>query len=323
MPHTHKVIIPDGAYGFYSWLVPLLGAYAFAQASPIIGSTETEGIIVWFGIYFFWGFRIIPQTDYLVVERFGTFNRIVHSGPRILCFPGLIDKIADRGTLRWRELALFADDKEPYRVDFKDGSTPVVMKASWRIGPQGNTLAELDRAIYLFTYTMRSDGEREERIEEVLESAAIPQLQQYEISQALVEKDAVAEKVTGDSGVLDALMAIGIELNPQKGLIIPDIALTPEIIEQRQKKLQGASEAEKQKAQGLGYARSIKGIMEELEVSQGEARQIYETQRGLETLAQVDANVSFVAPDIRGIQRTMGIGDANPRRDHQSKRRTA
>lgn len=321
--HTKKkVVIPDDAYFFFSWLIPVGGVVIFAIGSLALANDTlsglVSGLILWMSIYFFWGFRIVQNTRYLVIERFGEYSRIVHSGPRILCLPGLIDKVVDEDTLRWRELPLFADEAEKYQVDFKDGSTPIVMKASYRVGPQTDSMEAIDNAIYLFTYTMKNGDERDERIEEILESSVVPQLQGLEIAEALVQKDSIAEKVTVDPHVRSALEAIGIELNPQKGLIISDIALTPEIVTQRQKKLEGASEAEKQKAQGLGYARSIKAIMEELGVDQREARQIYETQRGLEVLAQVDANVSFVAPDMKGVQKTMGVGDANPR-NHQPK----
>lgn len=307
--HTKKkAVILDGAYGFYSWLIPIVGAYIFMVGSSAMGAGLLGGIL-WMAIYFYWGFEIVPNTDYIVIERFGEFNRIVHSGLRILCLPGIIDKIADKGTLRYKEKALFADAEKQYYVDFRDGSTPVIMKASYRVGPQTDSVEDLDDAIYRFTYTMRSNEEREERIEEILESSVIPLLQALEIGQALLQKDAIAEIVTKDKKVLGALEAMGVELNDKKGLIITDIDLTPEIIEQRQKKLEGASEAEKQSAQGLGYARSIVAIMKELAISEYEARSIYETQRGLETLEKVQSNISFVAPDLKGVHLAMGIGN--------------
>ena len=202
-------------------------------------------------------------------------------------------------------------------VHFKDGSTPVSMKASIRVGPQGSSIEELNDAIYLLTYATKNDAERIERVENILESAVVPQLQALEISAALLEKDSVADSVNKNTEAIEALVAIGIELNPQKGLIISDIALTPEIIAQRQKKLEGTSEAEKQKALGLGYARSITAIIEELKCSRGEALSIYNTQRGLETLEKLKSNVSLVASDIKGVLKTMNVGDANPR-NHQT-----
>ncbi len=330
-PNVHakkKFIIPDDSYGFLSWTIPGVGATIFSiltcfivldPLSPLIG------IALWGAIYFYWGFEIVQNTEYLVLERFGEFSRIVHSGPRILCLPGLVDKIASKGNLRYREISLFEDEPN-HLVDFKDGSSRVSMKGSYRVGPQPDTFdtpedfEKLDLAIYRFTYTMKSDEEREERVEEILESSANEHLQALEIGGALLEKDSIAEKVTASTQVRSALEAMGIELNPQKGLIIPDIELSAEIIAQRQKKLEGASEADKQSAQGLGYARSIQAIMTALSVDQQEARSIYETQRGLEVLGSLDANVSFVAGNMKDIQRTMGVGDANPR-NHQPKQR--
>ncbi len=305
--------------------------------TPGMVSTKNDwviaGGILWIAIYFFIGFKLVQNTEYLVIERFGEFSRIVHSGPRLLCFPGIIDKVVAEDNLRWKTLNLFADEakdgsappntKKSYHVDFKDGSTPVSMEASYRVGPQGSSTDETDNAIYLFTYAMQNASERESRIEGLLESEAIPRLQELEIGVALVQKDKIAKEVTANARVLEALILMGVELNPNKGLIIPDIALTPEIIAQRQKKLEGASEADKQKALGLGYARSIKAIKEELGCTEKEALQIYNTQRGLETLASLQTNVSFIAPDIKGVLKTMGVVDASPRNHQTTQQRSS
>lgn len=316
--HTKgKFVIPDEAFAFFSFLVPIAGCTLFAFTSLFTTGDVVGGVTLFLAIYFYWGFKIVPNTEYLVIERFGEFSRIVHSGPRILCLPGLVDKIADSGTLRYRDMALFADEETTYNVDFKDGSTPVSGKVSYRVGPQGSTQEESNEAIYLFTYTMRSPEEREERIEEILESSAIPQLQSFEIAAALVQKDAIAESVTANPQVRNALEAMGIELNPLKGFILPDIALTPEIMAERKKKLEGTSEAAKQREQGLGYARSIRAIMEELKVDADKAREIYETQRSLEVLNTLKANVSFVAADMKSIQKTMGVGPSMSGQPHQ------
>lgn len=309
--HTKgKFVIPDGTFGFLSFLVPLLGCTLFASISLLVVNEISDGVLLFLAIYFYWGFTIVPNTEYLVVERFGEFNRIIHSGPRILNLPGLIDKIADRGTLRYRELPIFTEDEgKPYVVDFKDGaSSPVVGKISYRIGPQDDSEKSLDDAIYLFTYTMRNPTEREERIKETIESEAIPRMQALELSEALLQKDSIANQVTMDEQVRGTLEAMGVELNIKKGFILSDISIPQEVIELRQKKLKGEMEAEEQSAQGLGYARSINAIQKSLEVSKEEARSIYETQRSLEVLGMLKSNVSFVASDIKSIQKTMGVG---------------
>lgn len=301
----------------FTSIAPLLPIIAILTAWYFGGVTFDWVIfvsLVWACIYFSWGFRIIRNTEYLVIERFGKFSGIVHSGPRILCLPGLIDIVVASGTLRYKELTLFTSKEDRYLVDFSDCSAPVVMKASYRVGPQDKSLKEADNAIYLFTYSINNLSELEERIEGILESATAPQLRALVISDALLQKNAIADSVTADLNVRRALEAIGVELNPQKGLIISDISLTPEIIALRQKKLQGSSEAIKQVLQGKGYAQTIKAIMEELNISEESARSIYQTQRGLETLEGLGTNISFVSPDISGIQKTIGIGDANPKK---------
>lgn len=328
MAHRHKRVIPDAefmwitaAVFFGGVIIALtLGAYV----SHLI-TTEDLGWVpsismafTWVAIYCYLGFKIVDNQDYAVIERFGEFNRIIHSGPRILCFPGLIDKEAYQGSLRYQEMPLFKDEPG-YKVDFKDGSTSIEMRAFYRIGPyEEDNVEQVNEAIYRFTYSMEDEQAVKERIEEVLESSVIPRLQQLSIGDALVQKDTIAGEVVRDQHVIDALTAVGVELSPLKGLIIPDIALPEEILRQRMKKLEGEAEADKQSAQGHGYARTIKAIMEDLGISFNEARSVYENQRGLETLAAVQANVSFVAPDIKGVQKTMGIGDAAPRHARRS-----
>lgn len=324
----HKRVIPDAAFMWITAVVffggTIIALATGAYLSHII-TTENLGwtpaisaALTWVAIYCFLGFKIVDNQDYAVIERFGEFNRIIHSGPRILCFPGLIDKIAAQGSLRYQEMPLFKDEPG-YKVDFKDGSTAIEMRAFYRIGPYEEDDAEqTDEAIYRFTYSMEGESEVKERIEEVLESSVIPRLQQLSIGDALVQKDTVAGEVVRDLQVIEALKAVGVELSPLKGLIIPDIALPEEILKQRMKKLEGEAEADKQSAQGHGYARTIKAVMDDLGISFDEARSVYENQRGLETLAAVQANVSFVAPNIKGVQQTMGIGDAAPRHKRSS-----
>lgn len=313
----NSAVITGGEYfvfTFIATLLPIIAIFATWYFGNITFDIASALSLVWAGIYFAWGFRIIRNTEYLVIERFGKFSGIVHSGPRILCLPGLIDIVVANGTLRYKELVLFTNKKDRYLVDFSDCSTPVVMKASYRVGPQDKSLEETDNAIYLFTYTINNLNELEERIEGILESATAPQLRALVISDALLQKNTIADAVTADINVRSALEAIGVELNPQKGLIISDISLTTEIIALRQKKLQGSSEAMKQVIQGTGYAQAIKAIMNELNTSEESARNIYQTQRGLETLVELKTNVSFVSPNINDIQKTIGIGDVNPKK---------
>lgn len=322
-PNVHQkkqVVIPDDAYSFFSWLIPGGGAvlFSWAVSSLILNPLSPFiGVILWMAIYFKWGFRIVNNTEYLVIERFGEFSRIVHSGPRILCLPGFIDKIKDTGNTRYGELALFADEKDPpYRVDFDDCSAQILMKASIRVGPQTGSIEDLDKAIYLYTYTIKNPIEREERIEEILEETTMPLLQPLKLAQALIEKDDIAKKVTADQGVRSALEAMGVELNPQKGLIIPDIILPPEVIALRQKKLEGETEASKQQELGSGYANAILGIIRAAEkagktVSWENAQNIYETQRGLETAVSMKTNTTFVASSMQGILNMIGVNSAH------------
>ena len=320
-----KRIIRDQAL---AWITPvvfiggLVIAYIIGYFIAEVSKDRTVLIplsitTLWVSLYAFFGFKIVQNRNYLVIERFGEFNRIVHSGPRILCFPGLIDKTVAEGTLRNQEIELFADEVPPYKVDFIDGSACIQSKAWYRIGPKEDADIELvNEAIYNFTYSLNGEKQARERIEDVLESSFVPRLQKLHIAEALVQKDTVAENAVTPE-VLKALKITGIELVEEMGFIITDIILPDEIIRQRQKLLEGEAEASKQEALGAGYAQAIVGIMKTAkssgkEVSWETAQGIYEKQRGFETLATTGSKISFVSPDIKGIIKTMGVGDANP-----------
>lgn len=318
----HRIILEQA----FSWVTPLVffggviivmivGFFVSVGAPDewSLGLTPMfTGVILWSIFYAYCGFRIVQNREYLVIERFGEFNRIVHMGPRILCFPGLIDKIIAKGTLRNQEVELFKDETPPYKVDFDDGSTEVRCKAWFHIGPENtDDILIINEAIYKFTYSLKDEQGALERIEDVLESSFVPLLQALSIKNALTKKDEVADKAAGEQAVKEALEAVGIVLCAPKGFIITDIVLPLEIIALRQKKLEGESEADKQAEQGLGYARTIEAIAKKLGISVSEARAIYETQRGLETLQGVKANVTFVSPSIQGIQTMIGINSGN------------
>lgn len=331
MTTASKRIILDGEL---AWITPLVlfgGTVIFAIFAFLIMefTKETSSLIVismiclWLSIYCYFGFKIVANRDYLVIERFGEFNRIVHSGPRILCFPGLIDEVVASGTLRTKDIELFADETPPYEVDFNDGSARVRSKAWYCVASEGcENIEEINQAIYDFTYTLKDESSVRERIEDVLESSFVPLLQKRTIGEALVEKDTIAEGAVTEE-VRGALKVNGIHLINKRSFIITDIVLPEAIIKLRQKKLEGESEANKQEEQGAGYARAIAGIIKAAKIA-GEnvdwktAQGIYAQQRGLETLANTGSNISFVSPDIRGVQKTMGIGDVNQRNQKRS-----
>lgn len=319
MKHVkNRFIIKDQAFFWVTPCVFFLGIFIAAKMGAVVATSTPNGlgightpvftaIVLWISLYAYWGFRIIPNKGYLVIERFGEFNRIVHTGPRILCFPGLIDKIIATGTLRNQELELFKDETPVYRVDFTDGSAPVECKVWFRIGGNAEKISEIDENIYKFTYSLKDEKSVRERIEDVLESIFVPRLQELSIQEALTKKDVIADDSSKEPSVKDSLSAVGIFLCTPKGFVITDIILSEDIVKLRQEKLKGGAEADKQTAQGLGYARTINAIIKELGVTAKEAREIYETQRGLETIEKLRANVQFIAPSIKDIQKTIGV----------------
>lgn len=273
------------------------------------------GIIILFSaIYIAWGIRIIKQKEFLVVERLGKFHRIAHAGITILCLHGLIDSEKHKNHLRLRRTDLYADEKDN-KIDFKDGSCPVKIQVWWKIGRIGSKKTEdINDDIFNFVYAAENP---ENKLEEMIDDLARPLLQCMTIDEAGKEKDKVEAEIINEAasnqGVGKSLLDIGIYLDPTKGCLITDIILTNEVIKIREKTMEGEKEATKAAKRGAGYAQAIAAIMGEAKkagatITFKEAREIYEKQRGLETVGETGANITFVSPGIQGLMTTLGIG---------------
>lgn len=268
-------------------------------------------IIILAAAYMAVGLRIVKQREFIVVERLGKYHRIAHAGIRVLCLPGLIDSVKYRGDLKLRRLDLYVDEKNN-QIDFKDGSCPVKIQVWWKIGdPTAKKDEDVDNDIYKFVYAAEKP---ENKLEEMVDAFARPRLQDMTIDEANIKKDHVAKDVNDDPGIKQSLSDIGSYLDPKKGCLITDIALTEDIVKLRKQEMEGSKDAVKAAKKGAGYAQAIAAIIEEAkkagkEISFQDAREIYERQRGLETVGETGANITFVSPGIQGLMTTLGIGE--------------
>ncbi len=310
---------------FIGFFVVCFGVVIATIAGFFLGNISTPSMslttavcltTIWFALYIFLGLRIVKQKEFLVIERLGKFYRVAHRGPRILCLPGVIDKIAMKNDLKLKRLDLYKDEPEN-KIDYKDGSARTLIQTWYRISNsdfnEKDDREKIDEDIVKFIYNVKNP---EGRIEEILDALARPELQEMTIDEANVKKSEVAKKIlkeateSGDTKI--TLENIGVTIDPKKGVLITDIELPDSITKLRELKLEGQKEAERSAARGGGYAKTINAIITEakkndINITFKEAWEIYERQRGLETVGSTGANITFITPDIKGIMKTLDI----------------
>lgn len=146
-----------------------------------------------------------------------------------------------------------------------------------------------------------------ERLDNLVDAELRPLLQQESIDTASKKRDGIANTVM--NAIEHEMIKFG-AYSPSSGkrLVIEDINLPNEVIQLRELKLKGEKEAQEATARASGYWKPIKEISNQLDISVDEARKIYETQRGLETLQEVKPSMNLVGENFKGVIGTMNLG---------------
>jgi len=252
--------------------------------------------LLWVGIYLMFGIKFLEQRNFIVVERFGRFCHVKLRGIRILCFPGLIDKIVQEGTLEYQQLNLY-ENAAGQEVDFTDGTAAIEGHAFYRIRP--GEITDIVKNILRFTYEIVNPLGR---LRNLLDNLVRGKLQKLTIDKASKEKDGMWEKIKKEAvDDISQLEQIGLDLDDKRGIIITDIKLPEKIVQFREQKLQGKADAERATARGRGYSDSITILQEKLGISAEEAVALFNTQTGIEMLRETKPSMNLVAPGMRGV----------------------
>src|SRR6185436_15645049 len=198
-------------------VVPLavVGAFLSAVMKEPLWETGSAGVLLGFGIYFLWGYLIVPQNEFRVVERLGEYYETKEAGLRLMCLPGLIDRIAPhdgKWDYKWHRIGLYKDEGD--LMDFTDGSAKASAQVWYRVNP-----VQTDAAAH-WTYAV---DDSPNRIEELFDAVARPLLQKEIIDSAQKNLDKISQEVMKDSGLISALEDMGVEQDPQKGFLLTDI----------------------------------------------------------------------------------------------------
>lgn len=296
-----------------------LGYWLGSLIPELMGSVGTLcGIILWFATYIAVGFRMNAKQEFTVIERCGYFYIVQYEGWYVLCLPGIIDRIAERNTIRYQVFDLYKDEIGS-KMDFADDAATIVASAWFCIGnpkiegTEREWWRKLEDDILRWVYAFEQPYNR---VEEILDGEARPRLAKLTIDEALKTRDGVAESIITDPKIKASLLELGAYLEPVKGVIIKDISLDPESEKIRRQRLQGKADADRTRERSLGYGDAITSLAKDLGgISRVKAAKVWETQRALETLTQISASeggsrFTFIAPSVRGVVTTLGIGDA-------------
>lgn len=280
-------------------LIGLLGPFGLSATWSIV-----IGLILWNAFYLAFGIEVVSQKEAIVIERFGQYHRTAHPGIRVLCFKGYIDKEKSRVNLQWQSLPLWADGtgklNSSAEIDFEGGvSAPVKAETWFRIVDPKKWVYEVQNGLAY--------------IEQVIDSALRPALQRLTLEAANQKKTDVAKDLLNgsDKDVLENPMrAIGVELHPQKGVLVIDIDIPVAIQEARAQQTQGEFAARKTRAQAAGYTGALKAIIDDArahgkDLTWEEAEALYFKNRSLEAFQGAGANVTIIGSDVMGMAQSI------------------
>jgi len=300
----------------------LLGIpFAFLLGTKILGFVV--GMLLWLLLQASFGYRVLSAKQYMVVERLGRFQKVYLAGPHVLLWPGFIDKIKNGiGSLQAQERFLYSEYDEQKKlpmIDFQDGSAHITVVVRFTVGERkfidniGDEEARrnLVSDILRFTYV---DSKPEDRILDIFDAALRPLLEETTLDKAQKERDSLSKSAAEraqnlltsieEGSARSAMIDIGAHVTADKGLLITDFNVPQEIQKERRQRLEGVT-------RGESYALGIEAVQKGLGVTPEEAREIFETQRGLETMEKTGGNVTIFGPTVSEIVKSLLGSRAN------------
>jgi regulator of protease activity HflC (stomatin/prohibitin superfamily) len=290
---------------FVIWFVP---AIVLIVVGSIIGLWGA-GIglaFVWIGFCIFQGSIIVEQQEYAVIERLGKFKMVYFRGWHIRVIG--VDSIRGgaKGDLRAKQLKLYSETNPP-NVDFSDASAPVDASIWRQIGNSDDIVAgrweKVTESIRDWTYLYENP---DQRIDDLVGGELRPLCQGKKISEANKDRDSIAHTVM--EAVVQEMNKFGAYTpNDKKRLVISDIRIPPEIIALREMALEGEKRAQESVNEAAGYWKAIREIADHLHITVQEARGIFETQRGLDTIRETKPSITLVGKDLSGVLINLGV----------------
>jgi len=288
-------------WGIPAVLSTLVGVYAGAWGAGI-------GLaFAWIGFCIFQGSIIVEERDVVLVERLGKYHRVYFRGWHIRVIG--VDSIRASGRLlQAKRLQLYADEENNLKMDFKDASASIDASIWYQIGnPKDVSERNLENLIVAVKAWVYVYEDSEERIYNLVDGAIRPLLQQKTIDEAAGNLTGIAKTLIDE--IAPEMEKFGAYMpSDTRRFIIEDIQLPDEVIVLRSMVLEGQKRAEESEKEAAGYWKAIKTIQDNLEIPFENARDIYQTQRGLDTLEKTKPAITLVGKDLNGILGSINLG---------------
>lgn len=290
----------------------LLGAVVFSvfvgigiAAGGFLGSLldsffsgSIGGSILMMLIYVAIGYRNPSQKEAWPIERLGVKYRILRAGPRILCIPGIIDKVKETVSLRKQSQKVYQDELD-HKSEFKDGVSAPIRIEYWF------TIPDVDDNIWSWVY---GTIDPRKYIEQSVDSAARAYFPNHNLEDALASKGNSVDIVDTE---LQKRFLKDVGIHGEECLL-EDIILSTDLDKLRQQEYEGQKAADKTVREGLGHAKAVtESIMGEFkkagyDISPEKAMDFYNYQRTLDTLPKIGSNVTLISDQIRNFMAMFG-----------------
>lgn len=308
------------AISIAAFLVP---AILLALLGLWIGNENTAGgfVVIWIGLLLAVSIRIQQKRTFVVIERFGKLWDVKFAGFRLI-IPYIDNQILRENFLQ-KSVELF----KGIEIDFRGGSAPILADGWYQIGnPEDIENGRFDlvrEQVLKHTYRVQAKN-RAARVADIFQGAFRTFLEQRDIVTAQKEMEGLA--ADGTKAAQKALEEIGVYPFPEKGIIVRDIVLPPEIIKLREQVLRGEMDAQEAVARAQVYwqplAEMKKGLANagagKMEFADETLLHLFLAQKGLETLPKIPANVTLIARDVDNLQKIITVGDVGTRKGGQS-----
>ncbi|MFA5872316.1 MAG: SPFH domain-containing protein [Parcubacteria group bacterium] len=284
-----------------NWIIRLVPTIVFSvlvSAGAIIGgligsyfdeaaSAGIAGSILAAGFYIAHGYVQKPEKEVDVIETFGRFRRVAYPGPRILCLPGIIDKVKATVPYQVRlRRDLFTEELRK-KLELQDVTVTI----------EGHIWYEVvDPIKWVYNYR-----DPVGHLEESFDNSVRPKFQALRSEEADTKRpDIVANSL---SLLCDQLLEkTGAMV---KDFYMPDFDYGEEGDKARLQKFQADKRMSANVTDAKGWTAAIEAIMESAlksghPISWEEARNFYLDQRRLETLGKTGANVYAISGDLLG-----------------------
>ena len=292
---------------FVIWFLPAILSITVGNFAGFWGAGLGLAF-VWLGFCISLGLIIVRQKEFVVIERLGKFKSVYFRGWHVRVIG--VDRVRAKGDLLAKQLHLYADESAP-DMDFADASAPLDASIWYQIGDPADITAAIRNGIWekvaksveAWVYTYKDP---ESRIYNLADAELRPRFQKKKIDDASTARNGIADDVM--DAIVPEMKKFG-AYTPSDGkrLTIEDIDLPPGVIALRELALEGKKRAEESAYEAVGYWKAIKVVSKKLGITVQEARGIYETQRGLDTLREVKPDMTLVSKDLAGALINIGV----------------